>query len=323
MADKNPVDEIIAGGVVGHAIVNKGILPRVNDQLKKMDLHRDYGQNAQKSSNNVEDQLHNIEKITGQNFDNATVEGKQNIANFLEQVKSKMDNGQIMKDLSTALDKYREHLMKFENKTKFEADLLVTKKLNELKENKIDYTNIEGPEKELALAYNQTKVASEISEFNTINAPINGDFRDVESLLLSGGTKASGDTQKISQREEYRAFKNEINEVMSEMKEYMEENKKLKENIEKMMRAGLDEEEVMQKYEKIQKKVKVFKTKVEKRALKQDITDKEREEYERLITRIETNELGSVKEEEYKKLVLDTFEGNTGNEGNRKEEENQ
>ena len=95
--------------------MNKGILPRVNDQLKKMDLHRDYGQNAQKSSNNVEDQLHNIEKITGQNFDNATVEGKQNIANFLEQVKSKMDNGQIMKDLSTALDKYREHLMKFEN----------------------------------------------------------------------------------------------------------------------------------------------------------------------------------------------------------------
>ena len=62
---------------------------------------------------------------------------------------------------------------------------------------------------------------------------------------------------------------------------------------------------------------------MEKRALKQDITDKEREEYERLITRIETNELGSVKEEEYKKLVLDTFEGNTGNEGNRKEEENQ
>ena len=210
MADKNPVDEIIAGGVVGHAIVNKGILPRVNNQLKKMDLHRNYGQNAQKSSNNVEDQLHNIEKITGQNFDNATVEGKQNIANFLEQVKSKMENGQIMKDLSTALDKYREHLMKFENKTKFEADLLVTKKLNELKENKIDYTNIEGPEKELALAYNQTKVASEISEFNTINAPINGDFRDVESLLLSGGTKTSGDTQKISQREEYRAFKNEI-----------------------------------------------------------------------------------------------------------------
>ena len=68
---------------------------------------------------------------------------------------------------------------------------------------------------------------------------------------------------------------------------------------------------------------KLFKTKVEKKALKQDITDKEREEYERLITRIETNELGSVKEEEYKKLVLDTFEGNTGNEGNNKEEENQ
>ena len=111
MADKNPVDEIIAGGVVGHAIMNKGILPRVNNQLKKMDLHRNYGQNAQKSSNNVEDQLHNIEKITGQNFDNATVEGKQNIANFLEQVKSKRENGQIMKDLSTALDKYREHLM--------------------------------------------------------------------------------------------------------------------------------------------------------------------------------------------------------------------
>ena len=68
MADKNPVDEIIAGGVVGHAIVNKGILPRVNDQLKKMDLHRDYGQNAQKSSNNVEDQLHNIEKINIENI---------------------------------------------------------------------------------------------------------------------------------------------------------------------------------------------------------------------------------------------------------------
>ena len=85
--------------------MNKGILPRVNNQLKKMDLHRDYGQNAQKSSNNVEDQLHNIEKITGQNFDNSTVEGKQNIANFLEQVKSKMDNGQIMSELSSALDK--------------------------------------------------------------------------------------------------------------------------------------------------------------------------------------------------------------------------
>ena len=104
---------------------------------------------------------------------------------------------------------------------------------------------------------------------------------------------------------------------------YLEYTEKEKENIEKMMRAGLDKEEVMQKYEKIQKKVKVFKTKVEKKALKQDITDKEREEYERLITRIETNELGSVKEEEYKKLVLDTFEGNTGNEGNNKEEENQ
>ena len=299
--------------------MNKGILPRVNDQLKKMDLHRDYGQNAQKSSNNVEDQLHNIEKITGQNFDNATVEGKQNIANFLEQVKSKMDNGQIMKDLSTALDKYREHLMKFENKTKFEADLLVTKKLNELKENKIDYTNIEGPEKDLAIAYNQTKVASEISEFNTKNAAISGDFRDVESILLSGGTKASGNSQEINKREEYREFKNEINEVMSEMKTYMEKTEKLKEDIEKMKRAGLDKEEVMQKYEKVQKKVEVFKTKVEKRTLKTDITDKEREEYEKLITRIETNQLSSIKENEYKRLVLDTFEGNTKNEGNKEE----
>ena len=303
--------------------MNKGIIPGAKNTMNKINLHNNYGDNAKKSSDNVEEQLHNIEKITGQNFDNSTVEGKQNISNFLEQIKSKMDNGQIMSELSSALDKYREYLMKFEGKTKFEADLLVTKKLNELKENKIDYTNIEGPEKDLAIAYNQTKVASEISEFNTKNAAISGDFRDVESILLSGGTKASGNSQEINKREEYREFKNEINEVMSEMKEYMEKNEKLKEDIEMMKRAGLDKEEVMQKYEKVQKKVEIFKTKVEKRTLKTDITDKEREEYEKLITRIEKNELSSIKEDEYKRLVLDTFEGNTRNEGNKEEEQQQ
>ena len=319
IADKNPIDEIIAGGLAGHTIMNKGIIPGAKNAMNKINLHNNYGDNAKKSSDNVEEQLHNIEKITGQNFDNSTVEGKQNISNFLEQIKSKMDNGQIMSELSSALDKYREYLMKFEGKTKFEADLLVTKKLNELKENKIDYTNIEGPEKDLAIAYNQTKVASEISEFNTKNAAISGDFRDVESILLSGGTKASGNSQEINKREEYREFKNEINEVISEMKTYMEKNEKLKEDIEMMKRAGLDKEEVMQKYEKVQKKVEVFKTKVEKRTLKTDITDKEREEYEKLITRIEKNELSSIKEDEYKTLVLDTFEGNTRNEGNKEE----
>ena len=319
IADKNPIDEIITGGIAGHTILNKGILPKYKESKNTLDLHKNYGDNAKKSSDNVDEQLHNLEKITGQNFDKATVEGKQNISNFLEQVKSKMNNGQIMKDLSTALDKYREHLMKFENKTKFEADLLVTKKLNELKENKIDYTNIEGPEKDLAIAYNQTKVASEISEFNAKNAPINGDFRDVESILLSGGTKSSGNTEEMNKREEYREFKNEINEIMSEMKTYMEKTEKLKEDIEKMKRAGLDKEEVMQKYEKVQKKVEIFKTKVERRKSKTDLPQNEQDEYERLITRIETNQLSSIKENEYKTLVLDTFEGNTRNEGNKEE----
>ena len=115
---------------------------------------------------------------------------------------------------------------------------------------------------------------------------------------------------------------NVLVEAMSEVvKEYMEKNEKLKEDIEMMKRAGLDKEEVMQKYEKVQKKVEVFKTKVEKRTLKTDITDKEREEYEKLITRIEKNELSSIKEDEYKRLVLDTFEGNTRNEENKEEQQ--
>ena len=86
-----------------------------------------------------------------------------------------------------------------------------------------------------------------------------------------------------------------------------------------MKRAGLDKEEVMQKYEKVQKKVEIFKTKVERRKSKTDLPQNEQDEYERLITRIETNQLSSIKENEYKTLVLDTFEGNTRNEGNKEE----
>ena len=310
VADKNPVDEIIAGGIIGHKITNKVFIPRANNALKNFELHNKYGENAKKSSQNVEEQLHNIEKITGQNFDNTTVEGKQNIENFLQQVKSKMNNGKIMQDLSTALDKYREYLMKFEGKTKLEADLLVTKKLNEFKENKVDYTNIDGAERDLAVAYNQTKIASEISEFNTINAPIGGSFEDAETILLSGKVAASGGTGQVgpmTQREEYRVFKNEINDVLSEIKSYTEEDKKLKQEIEMMKRAGFSKDEVMKKYKKTQKRTGDFKTKVEKRKLRTDITNEERDEFDRLITRIETRELKEIKESDYEQLVSDIY----------------
>lgn len=310
VADKNPMDEIIAGGIAGHVVANKAIVPKAAQIKKNFDLHNDYADNAKKTSQNVEEQLHNIEKITGQNFDNTTVEGKQNIENFLQQVKSKMNNGKIMQDLSTALDKYKEHLMKFEGKTKLEADLLVTKKLNELKENKVDYTNIDGAERDLAVAYNQTKIASEISEFNATNATIGGNFEDAETVLLSGKVAASGGAGQMgpmTQKEEYRNFKNEINEVMEEMRSYTEKNEKLKEEIEMMKRTGLSKDEVMQKYKKTQKRTQLFKTKVEKRKLRTDLTNEERDEYDKLITRIEARELKEINQPDYEKLVLDTY----------------
>ena len=200
--------------------------------------------------------------------------------------------------------------MKFEGKTKLEADLLVTKKLNELKENKVDYTNIDGAERDLAVAYNQTKIASEISEFNATNATIGGNFEDAETVLLSGKVAASGGTGQMgpmTQREEYRNFKNEINEVMEEMKSYTEKNEKLKEEIEMMRRTGLSKDEVIQKYKKTQKRTQSFKTKVEKRKLRTDLTNEELDEYDKLITRIEARELKEINQPDYEKLVLDTY----------------
>ena len=209
--------------------------------------------------------------------------------------------------------------MNFEGKTKMEAEIITMQKLNDINNNKIDYTNLDGAERKLVEAQQEKNIADQIEEFSVTNMPINGDFRDVEAMMLNDATMRTGKPgqQVISKtREEMRAFKQETDEVIKEIKEYMKSSKDIKDEIEMLRRQGKTEQEVIQIYEKKMKKINDFKVKVENKKLNKYIDPKEYAELDKLSQRIENDQLNTINKADYEKLALDVYRPNSGNNSN-------
>ena len=132
VADNNPVDEMIAGGIIGHKIMEKGILPKYKKLNNNLNLHMNYIKNAKDTQTKVENQFENLEKTTGKNFDATTVEGKQNIQDLLNNIKNKLNTGELTKSYANAIEQYKQYLMNFEGKTKMEAEIMTMQKLNDI-----------------------------------------------------------------------------------------------------------------------------------------------------------------------------------------------
>lgn len=319
VADNNPVDEMIAGGIIGHKIMEKGILPQYKKLNNNLNLHMNYIKNAKDTQTKVENQFENLEKTTGKNFDATTVEGKQNIQDLLNNIKNKLNTGELTKSYANAIEQYKQYLMNFESKTKMEAEIMTMQKLNDINNNKIDYTNLDGAERKLVEAQQEKNIADQIEEFSVTNMPINGDFRDVETMMLNDATMRTGKPgqQVISKtREEMRAFKQETDEVIKEIKEYMKSSKDIKDEIEMLRRQGKTEQEVIQIYEKKMKKINDFKVKVENKKLNKYIDPKEYAELDKLSQRIENDQLNTINKADYEKLALDVYRPNSGNNSN-------
>ena len=281
--------------------MEKGILPQYKKLNNNLNLHMNYIKNAKDTQTKVENQFENLEKTTGKNFDATTVEGKQNIQDLLNNIKNKLNTGELTKSYADAIEQYKQYLMNFEGKTKMEAEIITMQKLNDINNNKIDYTNLDGAERKLVEAQQEKNIADQIEEFSVTNMPINGDFRDVETMMLNDATMRTG---KPGQQ------------VISKTREEMKSSKDIKDEIEMLRRQGKTEQEVIQIYEKKMKKINDFKVKVENKKLNKYIDPKEYAELDKLSQRIENDQLNTINKADYEKLALDVYRPNSGNNSN-------